>query len=521
MDRSKFKAHAETLRMCSYRSILACKGGYWDAFCEFLLDCSDAFQSTRTDDVPAKDQVPLFCWPAPGFEQVSPEGERMACKVNVAMQGRIDATLLFNTKLFDLLVLKAGLTRLMWDKQVAIYHVGPLANTSASLSEVLMAIKTATDTAVGEPPIGYAMLGWHVDDALGLACSVGWTHDRNTHRVIQYIKGTIEVLYATTLTGWHGNKSLGFLLELDEENERVTMSARDTLEQLGKDLLKGVVRISPKHAWSTEFYDIPAGEVPSDGDPERSRVLSDMAMGRHALGTLIWSNQAHIEGMPPNNVLCSNMQYPHDRTLKCVRYLLMHLLAFSKGVSYGLKGHFGLEQPANIDLSSPYTGTKFMFFHFFADANLRVSSTTGGVGMLAGGCILPVCQRQQLSAPGSHTVEVVGAGTNYSLLVPCNGVLQELRIRQGVATPFYLDSSTTVFVAWSDTAVKKSIWLIRRVAVLEDGVTHGEIHPLHLTERDMAADPMTKYLTFGVWSRHMHYVLNKMGPLPPYPSRRE
>ena len=119
----------------------------------------------------------------------------------------------------------------------------------------------------------------------------------------------------------------------------------------------------------------------------------------------------------------------------------MHLLAFSKGVSYGLKGHFGLEQPANIDLSSPYTGTKFMFFHFFADANLRVSSTTGGVGMLAGGCILPVCQRQQLSAPGSHTVEVVGAGTNYSLLVPCNGVLQELRIRQGVATPFYLDSS--------------------------------------------------------------------------------
>ena len=141
--------------------------------------------------------------------------------------------------------------------------------------------------------------------------------------------------------------------------------------------------------------------------------------------------------------------------------------------------------------------------------------------MLAGGCILPVCQRQQLSAPGSHTVEVVGAGTNYSLLVPCNGVLQELRIRQGVATPFYLDSSTTVFVAWSDTAVKKSIWLIRRVAVLEDGVTHGEIHPLHLTERDMAADPMTKYLTFGVWSRHMHYVLNKMGPLPPYPSRRK
>ena len=139
MDRSKCKAHAETLRMSSYRVILACKGGYWNAFCEFLLDCSDAFQSTRTDDVPMDQQDPLYCWPAPGFEQVSDKGERMACKVNIAMQGRIDATLLFNTKLFDLLVLKAGMTRLMWDKQVAVYHVGPLVNTTASLSEVLLA----------------------------------------------------------------------------------------------------------------------------------------------------------------------------------------------------------------------------------------------------------------------------------------------------------------------------------------------------------------------------------------------
>jgi len=91
--------------------------------------------------------------------------------------------------------------------------------------------------------------------------------------------------------------------------------------------------------------------------------------------------------------------------------------------------------------------------------------------------------------------------------VPLNGVLQELRIRQGMATPFYLDSSTTVFVATSDTAIKKSIWLIRRVAVLEDGVTHGEVMPLHISERDMAADPVTKYLTYGVWNRHMHYPL--------------
>jgi hypothetical protein len=50
-------------------------------------------------------------------------------------------------------------------------------------------------------------------------------------------------------------------------------------------------------------------------------------------------------------------------------------------------------------------------------------------------------------------------------------------------------------------------------------VTHGEINPLHLTERDMAADPFTKYLTHPVWARHMHYILNKQGQTPPYPGR--
>ena len=87
--------------------------------------------------------------------------------------------------------------------------------------------------------------------------------------------------------------------------------------------------------------------------------------------------------------------------------------------------------------------------------------------------------------------------------------------------PFYLDSDTTVKVAKSDTAIKKSVWLIRRAAVLEDCVVHGIIEVHHVLERDMAADPFTKYLPFNVWSRHMHYVLNLAGPLPPHPKSVE
>ena len=79
----------------------------------------------------------------------------------------------------------------------------------------------------------------------------------------------------------------------------------------------------------------------------------------------------------------------------------------------------------------------------------------------------------------------------------------------------YLDSATTVFVAKSDTAVKKSVWLVRRALVLTEGVDQGEIEPMHVPEYNMLADPFTKYLTLNVWKRHMHYLLNLEGPLPP------
>ena len=169
MDREKFKSHQETLRMTSYRIILALKGGYWHAFCDFLLDCSDAFQSTRTDGAGCENQAPLYCFPAPGFEHRAPNGERLVCKVNVAMQGRIDSTRLFNAELFAILILKCKMHKLLWDRQVAVYHHGPHENSTASLSQILLGIKTAKDSGSQQPPIGYAVIGWHVDDGLGLA----------------------------------------------------------------------------------------------------------------------------------------------------------------------------------------------------------------------------------------------------------------------------------------------------------------------------------------------------------------
>ena len=120
-----------------------------------------------------------------------------------------------------------------------------------------------------------------------------------------------------------------------------------------------------------------------------------------------------------------------------------------------------------------------------------------------------ISQRQHLSNPDSYAAEVVAAGQNVSICVALNGITQELRIRLGRPTPFLLDNKATVFVASNDAAVKKSVWLVRRVQVITEAVTMKEIAPIHISERDMVADPFTKYLVYAVWFRHMGYLLNR------------
>jgi hypothetical protein len=190
MDRDVYKSFAETLRMVNFKLLLAVKAGYYIAFCAFLVDCSNAFQSTRTDQ-PVAGEKPLpdfYAWPAPGFDRYDSRGRRMACKVLVGMQGRIDATQLFNSRLM-LILIKSGCVRLLWDRQLVCYHHGPHVGSDEPLSTILRSVKGHEDTAPQTQPVGYALIGWHVDDGTGLACDVNWCLDVSKNRVVQYLRG--------------------------------------------------------------------------------------------------------------------------------------------------------------------------------------------------------------------------------------------------------------------------------------------------------------------------------------------
>ena len=112
--------------------------------------------------------------------------------------------------------------------------------------------------------------------------------------------------------------------------------------------------------------------------------------------------------------------------------------------------------------------------------------------MLAGGAVEALCQRQHLRAPDSHTAGVMAAGTavNHGFII--RGLLQELGVTMSEPTVVYCDSSSTIFVAKDAASVKRSVWLLRRAAVLREAVDSNEFWFCKIGDVDQCADMQTK-----------------------------
>ena len=173
------------------------------------------------------------------------------------------------------------------------------------------------------------------------------------------------------------------------------------------------------------------------------------------------------------NAMCMDMANPSDARLGQLRHMFMYLGDNPPGKTFG--GPTVTSICCAGDEVAPFTiGQKEGCYHYFSDASINV---TGGIGMFAGCCIQQLALRMHLQSPCAHTSEIVAGGTNVHAIVPVNGMLQELGIRRGRPTTTNFDSASTVFVATSDAAPKKSVWLARRSKVITETVEHNEISP--------------------------------------------
>jgi len=111
MDKSIYVGFSEVCLTTSIK-ILACIRAAYPVK-DYIFDCGNAFQATRTDDGTVKSEK-LYCEQAPGFNVKAKDGAPMVCEILVALQGRVDAARLFGDRL-EQIIFKLGGTRSTWD----------------------------------------------------------------------------------------------------------------------------------------------------------------------------------------------------------------------------------------------------------------------------------------------------------------------------------------------------------------------------------------------------------------------
>ena len=121
MDRSTYVGFSEVCLTTTIK-ILGCLRATY-ALIDFLFDCGNAFQATRTDDGTVQSEK-LLCEQAPGFAVKDTDGLTMVCEILVALQGRVDAARLFGDRL-EQIIFALGGRRSTWDPKVLPVRLQP------------------------------------------------------------------------------------------------------------------------------------------------------------------------------------------------------------------------------------------------------------------------------------------------------------------------------------------------------------------------------------------------------------
>ena len=118
------------------------------------------------------------------------------------------------------------------------------------------------------------------------------------------------------------------------------------------------------------------------------------------------------------------------------------------------------------------------------------------------------CQRPHSMIDSIHGAELNAGSSAIHRAIPLIEFCHELGIRQLAPVPLFTDSQSVIYVARDTGAAKRSIWLQRRVAVMQEAVALQQIAPTHIDGTLNVADILTKYVAHPTWIRMMRYILN-------------
>ena len=103
--------------------------------------------------------------------------------------------------------------------------------------------------------------------------------------------------------------------------------------------------------------------------------------------------------------------------------------------------------------------------------------------------------RQASMAISAHDTECFTASTGAAQSYPIRGILQELKILQIHPSPIFTNSASTRLVANYEAALKRSIYIARRILYMREGVSENEYSFHQCIGATNPSDPNTKVVS--------------------------
>ena len=298
-------------------------------------------------------------------------------------------------------------------------------------------------------------------------------------------------------------KQLGFQVTRDQAKGTTTITAQDYIERL-RPFVENDLPYTPQLPCCKAIAELEVGEEYEQGTEEYDEQQRDVTYMRTVAGHLLHIGKVRHDIITPTNMATRYSHRPdkNKKGIHVLKHIIYYLLQNAHiGLTFGRSPsttradlQWTEEDVDKFDGQNVPLEKAFLPYFVICDGALSLTdrSRSGIIHLFAGVSIHPQSFNQHSAAVHAHDSEVFTASTACAQTVPLRGILTELEISQAVRTPIFIDSRSTLLVARSRAAVKKSMYLMRRILYMQEGVDDKEFDFFSCAGNDNHADSFTK-----------------------------
>ena len=122
-------------------------------------------------------------------------------------------------------------------------------------------------------------------------------------------------------------------------------------------------------------------------------------------------------------------------------------------------------------------------------------SQTGVINMFGGASVNTAAFRQHSIAINAYESEIFSATSGSAVQILIRNAAHSMGYLQPIAAPMFSDSASTISVAEGEAAMRRSLYIRRRIFHLLHSVLIGEVKLYQVDGKSNFADPLTKCVT--------------------------